>query len=438
MKRERQQQILDGTWAEIQYPNGSYTGEIAWVNGKVHRKGKGTTLLFSGGLEDEKHEGYYHNDRREGIGLLMWGNGDVYVGDFKDDLMHGQGVYYYGTGATYAGGFALGQKTGDGRFTWHDGVTYVGQFYDGTRHGIGFMRKPSKKGHGMVRYLGDWQDNRKHGEGFYESESEGRYRGEFENDLFHGNGALALLNGDQYIGSFMFGKPQGSGHYKWASNHSKYAGEIDRGKLQGEGALTSKATGTIYTGQFSHSMPDGFGTMRNRSKRKEQYAGDWVGGFKSGVGTYEWQNGTRFEGRFSDDARHGDGAILFTDGAVWQGQVADDRRHGMATWQEGDTAMKERWHHGKLVERDEALVITTHPDVDDAASDENVAEAELDEEEQQQMLASMNAGDDAVQAQSARKQDLQAQLKQPARRRSTQLNFGTFKKSHDVLARMMV
>ena len=49
-----------------------------------------------------------------GVGLLTYGNGDEYAGEFRDDLKHGIGKYRYADGSEYEGSFVNGLAHGKG------------------------------------------------------------------------------------------------------------------------------------------------------------------------------------------------------------------------------------------------------------------------------------------------------------------------------------
>ena len=100
------------------------------------------------------------NDKANGKGRLIHGDGDVYEGDWVEDKAHGYGIYTHADGAQYKGewkedkqdGYGVeswpdqacyeghysgGKKQGVGKFTWADGSNYEGQFVDNNIHGDG-------------------------------------------------------------------------------------------------------------------------------------------------------------------------------------------------------------------------------------------------------------------------------------------------------------
>ena len=58
---------------------------------------------------------------REGKGVQLFANGDLYNGDWKDDKMQGKGGYYFMLeNCFYKGEFKQGELTGRGIFFYSD------------------------------------------------------------------------------------------------------------------------------------------------------------------------------------------------------------------------------------------------------------------------------------------------------------------------------
>ena len=97
-----------------------------------------------------KYQGDVENGVPNGLGFLIFPNGDKYVGEFKDGKIHGQGTYTSPHGTKYVGEFKDGLPNGQGTLTHPDGRKYVGEYKDGkTWNGTGY----NKNGEIVVRFV---------------------------------------------------------------------------------------------------------------------------------------------------------------------------------------------------------------------------------------------------------------------------------------------
>jgi len=69
----------------------------------------------------------------EGIGSMIWSEGDKYVGEFKDNKPNGQGTYTWSDGSKYVGEFNVGLFHGQGTIYNADGSKFVGEYKDGKK-----------------------------------------------------------------------------------------------------------------------------------------------------------------------------------------------------------------------------------------------------------------------------------------------------------------
>ncbi|KAK3707515.1 hypothetical protein RRG08_016610 [Elysia crispata] len=126
-----------------------------------------------------------------------------------------------------------------------------------------------------------------------EEEDTGQWIGEYEGDRNeklerHGIGKAILPNKDTYEGSYMYGKRDGYGVYRFhtkAARNARYQGEYYQARKQGMGKF-------IY--------PDG-----------SRYEGQWVNDLKDGSGKYYYTNGDVYEGEWSKGLRHGKGRYTY-------------------------------------------------------------------------------------------------------------------------------
>mmetsp|Transcript_121012 Transcript_121012/g.270100 ORF Transcript_121012/g.270100 Transcript_121012/m.270100 type:complete len:367 (-) Transcript_121012:137-1237(-) len=78
--------------------------------------------------------------RWHGEGLLEWGDGRRYCGQFSRGALQGAGQMTWADGRRYVGNYSGGAQDGDGAFTWPDGSEYFGQWIAGQRHGRGLFK----------------------------------------------------------------------------------------------------------------------------------------------------------------------------------------------------------------------------------------------------------------------------------------------------------
>ncbi len=88
---------------KINYPNGYYIGEAQFVYEKdgiqyYSREGEGE-MFYDNGMYQA---GTWKKDKLDGIGTVVFKNGDIYKGEFKSGYKHGQGYYkFYESGKVY-------------------------------------------------------------------------------------------------------------------------------------------------------------------------------------------------------------------------------------------------------------------------------------------------------------------------------------------------
>ncbi|KAI8128710.1 MORN repeat-containing protein 3 [Lucilia cuprina] len=93
--------LEDGTMERI------YMGE--WYDDMKSGEGK----QF---YEDGVYYGWWKNNRRHGLGIKWFKNGNIFMGEWQADAYHGLGVMFYANGNRYEGNFARGLKSSEGTF----------------------------------------------------------------------------------------------------------------------------------------------------------------------------------------------------------------------------------------------------------------------------------------------------------------------------------
>ncbi|CAB4269416.1 unnamed protein product [Prunus armeniaca] len=189
------------------------------------------------------------NGGNSGCWVQVYGNGDVYEGEFHKGQCSGSGVYYYYMSGRYEGDWVDGKYDGYGVETWARGSRYRGQYRQGLRYGFGVYRFYT----GDV-YAGEWSNGQTHGCGIHTCEDGSRYVGEFKWGVKHGLGHYHFRNGDTYAGEYFADKMHGFGVYRFANGH-RYEGAWHEGRRQGLGMYTFR-TGETQAGHWQNGVLD--------------------------------------------------------------------------------------------------------------------------------------------------------------------------------------
>ncbi|MEC8043689.1 MAG: hypothetical protein VX130_03755 [Verrucomicrobiota bacterium] len=267
-----------------------------------------------------------------------------------------EGKYFFDDGSVYQGTLAMGKPDGFGRRVYGNSDVYEGQFRKGLEHGSGTLRFKSDEE--IDRYVGMWASGQMEGFGALVLVDESRMEGEWKNgslrfgefqgangeiksgrwegntiaemflkegrvrlpngDDFSGildyegkyrNGSLKLANGDIFVGSFASGIFDGRGVLEKASG-SLYVGQFSGGLYSGTGLLIEE-DGETYSGEFRNGLPEGYGIQDSPSG--VQYSGSWLAGQREGMGAIDFGDGSSFIGEFRNGFAY-DGEYDWGDG----------------------------------------------------------------------------------------------------------------------------
>lgn len=270
-----------------------YVGEF--FDDKKHGQG---VLTYADGIS--RHEGSWELDMKCGDGKYTSANGDIYECVFMNNKKNGLGMISYVNGDVYIGTWKADVKTGPGKFVSTNGDVYEGSACDGE---IDPSFPSADQGQGdissdtstitpptsavLVPPLVDVLTE---------------YIGEVSSDgKRQGYGKLIYKNGLEICeGFWLRDRLNGKGKYQWAS-------------------------GASYEGDFVGHERHGTGTYTYSPE--EKYTGDWVHGKMSGKGVYISTH-CKFEGEYRDNKRHGLGKYTFKNGDVYIGSWVDGKRHG--------------------------------------------------------------------------------------------------------------
>jgi len=136
-----------------------------------------------------------------------------------------------------------------------------------------------------------------------------RYRGQYENNMRHGQGTLLYKNGNKYEGEFQMDKQHGFGTH-WICKDGKlrmqYRGGFANGKRAGQGVLAYEDGG--------------------------KYDGEWLEGKQHGQGKMLYAGGEVHEGSWAEGKRHGPGTLFLPNGDIFQGEYREDLKEGPGTF----------------------------------------------------------------------------------------------------------
>lgn len=363
--------VYDGEWVEgrrcgrgkYMYSNGDmFIGEFdnnQWDGFGIHTRIDFLDATTMNVMVDYRYEGRYKHGKKNGLGLLFVGNGDIYEGEFAHDKYQGHGKMNYSNGDVYEGQWMYSKYDGKGELATHTGDKYTGDFHGGMFHGHGEFQwdngkgghysgayvKGLKSGPGVrvysngTKYNGDFLEDEMNGEGVLQNRNGDTYVGNFKNNKKCGSGVKSFAHGDRYEGEFMDNTFYGRGKFHYADG-SYYDGEymatyihkgtgkvypLPNGKKHGYGVRVW-SNGSRYEGKWLDDKPEGHGFYSN-PERSERFEGSFWHGNRQGFGVQIDSHGT-YEGQWQDGRMHGEGTFTWIDGKTYTGQWARGKKHG--------------------------------------------------------------------------------------------------------------
>lgn len=76
------------------------------------------------------YQGDFFDFKREGYGIYLWNDGQIYIGEWKDDQIHGTGMVFFGFGCYLYGTFSRNKLSGPGILCFNNGDLYVCRKWD--------------------------------------------------------------------------------------------------------------------------------------------------------------------------------------------------------------------------------------------------------------------------------------------------------------------
>lgn len=214
-------------YGQMTYKNGDiYDGE--WENDKFSRKGK--MSYFNG----DSYTGFWNQGLREGEGSMTYvmphgskgeqgSDSNVFTGTFRNgERKDGDGLMTYGDGSKYTGQWIGEQRSGRGYYVdtaANNRNVYVGEWENDMKHGFGELQYVKDE----MKFTGEFQFDQRFFKGLTTFEpgtpEQESYDGEYDtNEKAFGFGKYTLKNGDVFEGYFENGLQKiGSGTMVYAA-----------------------------------------------------------------------------------------------------------------------------------------------------------------------------------------------------------------------------
>ncbi len=87
--------------------------------------------------------------------------------------------------------------------------------------------------------------------------------------------------------------------------------------------------GDLYTGKWHNGQRHGTGTLTKTNG--EKYIGEWRHNNMTGTGTFYYLDGTKYTGEWLENQRHGEGSLIETNGDKYVGSWRNDKKFGTGT-----------------------------------------------------------------------------------------------------------
>ena len=222
-----------------------------------------------------------------------------------------------------------------------------------------------KSGKGVYRYQngaiysGDFGQSKPHGKGTLIFSNGDKYVGQWKRSLKDGEGKMIFASGETYTGQFVANKFSGYGIYQF-KNGNRYEGYWEDSKPHGEGNLFKPdqvtVTGIWRAGELVQQEGQRNEPAQNPDRKElvdelvyEKLPDCNVNYCATGLGTFTYGNGARYEGEFLNGLPHGQGICIYQNGDKYSGEWFKHKPHGQGKmeYQTGDI-LEGTWYAGKF------------------------------------------------------------------------------------------
>jgi hypothetical protein len=271
-----------------------------------------------------------------GYGTKVYDGGGKYEGYFINGLRQGEGTYEWSGGDKYSGHWVAGDYTGYGTYYYSSGTIKSGYWNKNTFVGAD----------GDASLKGCIVGNCTNGYGVYFYASGDRYSGEFKEAFREGEGTYTWSNGEKFVGHWIHGDYDGLGTYYYANGTSQY-GNWEKSVYKGKSELDE------IKGCVSGDCVNGSGTYQ--FENGEKYQGKFKNYLQEGYGTYTWTSGDYYSGYWKAGKQEGPGTVYYASGNIQTGYWANgtylgtkntykseclsgdcDNGYGTYTWENGE------------------------------------------------------------------------------------------------------
>lgn len=319
-------------WGVVKDP--TYTYEWIGGNWNSFANGKGVLLTYNSDndiIQRDSLEAYYGALRKKDVKKVSDGK---YVGEFEKKKMQGFGVLVK-SNEIFAGNFANSQP--NGYLDWYVGgkLRYKGNWLNGSFDGEGTLYKENNE-----TVTGVWKNGKIHEKMMEFSNEVGDYYGYIKDGKPSRRGILKYKDGSVYEGEWKDGKYEGEGVFY--NEVDSVIGEWIAGKLDGYAWYYSPEF--YFEGDFTQGLPNGFGAVLFADS--SYYSGTFENGKKSGYGDLILPNNDSYFGDWVNDLQDGYGSYYFANGDSYVGQWKNGLQHGEGTYTSNEFTYIGNWEDG--------------------------------------------------------------------------------------------
>ena len=297
-------------------------------NGYFNKYNNNKVISFQGYLLND----YSINPKKKGKAFFK--NGERYEGYFANNKMNGLGTYYFLEGNSFTGTFVNDKLNGTGKYFYDNGlITEIITYKNNEVVSKSKKIREDLRDPNSYNFFNNIKDCYP---GVMEHILEVPPLRDCESELFWTK--HVYNNGDIYVGQINKDQ-QFHGRCCVIYINSKityFVGYIKNKEFTGEGSYYNYQWKRIYEGTFEHNQKSGFGILWKDDG--STYAGEFINDKPNGKGVLYFNNNSRFEGNFVDGYQNDKGYLISGDymtkqeivynngNVIEQGEIIDYRK----------------------------------------------------------------------------------------------------------------